>query len=341
MQRFYHSNAVRLYSGHYKKRRKRTFMEKYVPQLYWRNKDQDKDTGFMPLVTTPLPLPIKKVVVFDLDETIGSFGDLYELWCELHHRRGFPKEGDDEPIFHELMSLYPEMLRVGLMPILEFLYQKFRQRECYPIHIYTNTQCNAPRWVPLILSYLQKQIVPDDDDNQVSLFAKPICAFKIDGKRVEPERTTKNKCPSDFIRCSLLPKHVEICFVDDQPHPRMQTGKIYFIQPPPYHHPLTREIILQRFINSILYPMYFSSSLSQRQRQNQSHSQSPWTKKREYVAPDPMDIQIGQKILYYVREFFLVEYHYPDMASSTTKDNKTRRSIASTKLLSSTMRIKS
>jgi hypothetical protein len=263
----------------------------------------------------------KKVVVFDLDETIGSFRDLYELWCHLHARRGFPPKGADEPIFHELLSLYPEMFRVGLFAILDFLNEKFQQKECYPIHIYTNTQCNAPRWVDMILSYLQKQVVGDDTTN--ALFTRPICAFKIDGKRVEPERTTHSKCPSDLIRCSLLPKNVEICFIDDQPHPRMQTGKIYFIQPPPYYHALTREEIMRRFSHSIVYSLYFPMT------KNHVSLMIP----RTFMEPDPAEVHIGQKILYYVREFFLVDY----CGDPTNNKPKTRRSTH--RAMSSTMKI--
>jgi hypothetical protein len=111
---------------------------------------------------------------------------------------------------------------------------------------------------------------------------------------VNVKRTTHHKTPVDFVKCSLVPRNTEICFVDDQTHDSMKTGKIYYIQPPPYYHPLSREEIMDRFSRSELYSVYFSGP---------NTANSP----KLFLKHDmSSDVAIGKKIMYYVREFFLL-----------------------------------
>ena len=63
----------------------------------------------------------KKVLVFDLDETLGSFIDLEILWRAIHRCAPSIK---NVPEFFEVLELYPEFLRYGILPILEYLNQK-------------------------------------------------------------------------------------------------------------------------------------------------------------------------------------------------------------------------
>ena len=76
----------------------------------------------------------QKIIVFDLDETIGSFGDLYILWSGLQKIYTFDKENVQRE-FNSIMDLYPEFLRYGFMQILEFLYTKKKQGDCDKIFI--------------------------------------------------------------------------------------------------------------------------------------------------------------------------------------------------------------
>jgi len=99
--------------------------------------------------------PSKKVIVFDLDETIGSFGDLYILWeaiTEYYNMKNQFHNMDD--IFHKLLDLYPEFLRHGILNILGYLYNKKLSGECAKVFLYTNNQCygsNNSKWLSSIL----------------------------------------------------------------------------------------------------------------------------------------------------------------------------------------------
>jgi hypothetical protein len=209
--------------------------------------------------------PVPKVVVFDLDETIGSFADLYLLWTAIFTQgiyKGTPDTSTIQSIFNELLDLYPEFLRYGILHILDFIRTKIQNGESHRIFLYTNNQCDfvacpesrvdgqpsPTEWVEMIIVYLNWKIQASD-----TIFAKPVCAFKINDRIIEPLRETTSKTHRDFLKCTILPKNTEICFMDDSYHSRMVHNKVYYIQPPPYIHTLTQSDIIERFVNSDLH----------------------------------------------------------------------------------------
>lgn len=265
-------SSVKLYSGNYSYTYS-GLTSKYMPELI-----QIYDA-------TSKKRTIKKTFVFDLDETIGSFGDMYYLWTYL------TIEQQTQVVFNELLDLFPEFLRVGILSIFSWIRVKYEKNECRQVYLYTNNQCEYPNWVNRLISYLNCKI--GVQENQ-SLFAKPICAFKIKDKRIELLRTGHSKTYDDFIRCSMLPKSVEICFIDDVVYDKMKDSRIYFIQPPPYRHFLTRDTIIDRFMTSPLYrTLYPNKPLF--------HANMDY----EYT-PNPFDIDVSKKMMYYIREFFFV-----------------------------------
>ena len=81
----------------------------------------------------------RKVIVLDLDETIGSFNDLYRLWCIIddYLKITIHKPIADFISFSNLLDLYPEFLRHGILHILDFIYHKKQQGICSNIYLYT------------------------------------------------------------------------------------------------------------------------------------------------------------------------------------------------------------
>jgi hypothetical protein len=210
----------------------------------------------------PNAKPTPKAVAFDLDETLGNFSDLYKLW---------KTQSDLE--FTRLLDLFPEFLRVGILDVLRFLKNKIETGECHPIYIYTNNQCGT-EWVEMIVAYFEQKTGIQ--------FARPICAYKIGNRRIEPNRTTHEKTYDDFVRCSMLNIPFELCFVDDRNYGAMRRSKVYYIQPPPYFHPLTKDEIDARLL----------------------------TGKRPAIEPKgpryKREQDITNKVMYYLREFFLM-----------------------------------
>ena len=59
-----------------------------------------------------------KVLVFDLDETLGDFSDLEMIWNALQLYNIKP---NDEQLFKDLLDLYPEFFRNNIFQILQYV----------------------------------------------------------------------------------------------------------------------------------------------------------------------------------------------------------------------------
>jgi hypothetical protein len=181
-----------------------------------------------------------KIVVFDLDETLGYFSEFGMFWNAIEAYN--PSRKLTQTDFNVLLDLYPEFIRPDIVNILKFLKIKKNSKRCSHIMIYTNNQ--GPReWAQFIKTYFETKI------NYI-LFDKIIAAFKINGKQIEVCRTTHNKTHQDFIKCTKLPANSHICFLDDVYHPNMKNDNVYYINIKPYIHDLTFEVLIQRCIDS-------------------------------------------------------------------------------------------
>ena len=270
------------------------YVQVYKGEYY--NKKTKKSTG--------------RVVVFDLDETLGSFVDLEILWSSLQH---FTKKYEPTD-FNSLLDLYPEFLRYGIIHILEFLVHKKNTGQCKYIYIYTNNQCNQ-NWVDLISNYFTYKL-------QLSncIFDQIIRAFRVGNRRIEPFRTTTAKTHSDFIRCTLLPEKTEICFIDNAEYDNMKTDRVYYIRPYSYHHHLSTNEIIQRFISSDVFVKLQQPNDTRNMHQ---YIVNYFIKENRITNGNPMiqdlkrDIIVAQKMMYHLREFFYL----------TTKRNRTHKKL--------------
>jgi hypothetical protein len=257
----------------------------------------------------------KKVVVLDLDETLGSFVDLEILWSLI-------KRYNKKYIsihFNDVLDIYPEFLRYGLRSILQYIANKKKNGECYKLFVYTNNQVGQ-HWTNLIINYLNNYIT-----TEFTLFDQIINAFKINNIQVELNRTSHKKTHDDFIRCTLLPKSTTIFFVDDVSYSDMQKEKIYYIKPMPYNHHLSTNEIINRFIYSkygiILLPRdsiknAFKAEYIELCMKNGTYHM--YTNTTKAILEN--DVLISQKIMYHLKEYFLL----------TNKKNKTckRKSVS-------------
>lgn len=219
--------------------------------------------------------PVKKTVAFDLDETLGNFSDLFLLWVRI------PMLDRTQLTFNRLLDLYPEFPRVGIFAVLQMLKMKILAGECRPIYLYTNNQCEPDSWVYFILAYFEIKTGVQ--------FARPICAYKIGNRRVEPKRSTNAKTYADFAKCSNLQQPFELCFIDDRNHTGMRRSRVYYIRPPPYFHLMTRDDIEDRFNASEFGHQMSAAGV------NYSAPTAEWKQQQQIIT---------NKITYYLREFF-------------------------------------
>jgi hypothetical protein len=183
-----------------------------------------------------------KLIVFDLDETLGYFTELgFFLDCVAHFlQKDSSKISQEE--FNAIMDLYPEFLRPKILPILNYLkYQKV-DGNCYKMMIYTNN--NAPKvWAQQIIQYLESKL-------KFKLFDQIISAFKVNGKQIELLRTTHNKHYNDLVRCTKVPNNAEIFFLDNTLYPEMLHESVYYVHLDPYYFMLPFDEMIKRFISS-------------------------------------------------------------------------------------------
>ena len=190
---------------------------------------------------------ISKIVVFDMDETLGYFVQFGIFWESINayvksnsKDDEYERLGQDE--FSKIFDLYPEFIRPNILSILNYLKHKKETKSCNGVMIYTNNQ-GPKEWVYFIKNYFEQKI-------HSKLFDQIICAFKVNGKQVEISRTTHDKTYSDFIKCTKIPTTAKICFLDDLYHPEMNNHNVYYIKIKPYTYNLSFEILIQRFISS-------------------------------------------------------------------------------------------
>jgi hypothetical protein len=184
-----------------------------------------------------------KIVVFDLDETLGYFTQYGIFWDSLANYLKIKNKNQlTQSDFDDILELFPEFLRPNIINILTYLKSKKKTNCCHKMMIYTNN--TGPReWARHIISYFEKQI-------NFKLVDQIIAAFKINGKRVEICRTTQNKTHKDLIKCTKIPADAEICFMDDYFYPEMANDNIYYINVKPYYYDLKFEVMFERFKKS-------------------------------------------------------------------------------------------
>lgn len=180
-----------------------------------------------------------KIIVFDIDETLGFFKEFGLLWHGLNKITSkYLNFNYNKDHFVEIMDFYPEFLRPDIVNILKYINNKIKSGKCDKIMIYTNNQAPPP-WIEYILYYFETKI-------NGLIFDKVIKAFKINSVRVEFKRTTHKKTLSDFINCTNIPSDVEICFIDDTYYASMVSDNVVYIQVKPYFHSLPIPTLINR-----------------------------------------------------------------------------------------------
>jgi hypothetical protein len=251
-----------------------------------------------------------KIVVFDLDETLGYFTEMGVFWDCLK------KYLDDEnntikltqTDFNEVLDLYPEFLRPNIINILTYLKKKKESNCCHKMMIYTNN--NGPReWAHHIMSYFESKI-------KYKLVDQLIAAFKINGKQVEICRTTHNKTHNDLIRCTKIPPNAEICFLDDTFYSEMANENIYYINIKPYYYDLPFDIMIDRFKTSDYGKKIIKDMTNFHAIMNKEFLKFKYKCLDKNIKEYEIDHVLGKQIMTHLQEFF-----------NKSLKNRTRRNI--------------
>ena len=260
-----------------------------------------------------------KTFVFDLDETIGHFSEIYILFQFIEHIQSTLFENDKQCLFF-LLDLFPEVFRYGIEIIFQYLHKK-KEKNKTMVYIYTNNSCIPITWTTYISEYIEEKWKVDN------LFNNIVRAFKINGKVVEHKRTTGEKTYEEFLHCVQLPKKTELCFLDNSEHSLMKHRYVYYLQPKPYYIGLSRNEITQRFINAM-------KEKCENNIQEQLHN---YYKTHELVINDNkktyqdsiVDMKISKKLLQCIQKFYkykIVKIHTRKKRSSIKNKTQKRKS---------------
>lgn len=261
-----------------------------------------------------------KIVVFDLDETLGYFTQLGIFWdCvkEFLHVNG-KSEKLSQNDFNQTLDLFPEFLRPNIIPILQYLKHKKNTNCCNKLMIYTNNT-GPKEWAQYIKSYFESKI-------KFKLIDQIISAFKINGKRVEMCRTSHHKSHDDLIRCTKVPVHSEICFLDDTFYPNMTNDNIYYINLKPYFYDLPFEVMISIFSESDV-----GERMIQEKKVDFENFMKKEVKRYNYVysvkSPEEYEIDkiLGKHVLSHLQTFFNDKKRSVTRRSYINKRNKTRK----------------
>jgi hypothetical protein len=184
-----------------------------------------------------MPKCINKVIVFDLDDTIGHFEEISVFLYGLQNI--FGKKITDKYV-HNLLDLWPKFLRLGIIDILETIKKQKKKDKCVKAVIYTNNM-GPRRWTMLIKDYLEKKI-------NYPLFDKVITAYRPNDR--DNCRTSHNKSYNDLIKCTGYSNDSKFLFLDDQNHPYMRHKNITYLYLAPYNYGMQFHKMINSFINS-------------------------------------------------------------------------------------------
>ena len=185
-----------------------------------------------------MPKCIPKVIVFDLDDTMGHFEEISLFLNGLQTIIGRARI-PDKYIF-KLLDIWPKFLRPGIMEIFEILKTEKRRNSCVKVVIYTNNM--GPRsWTLLIKRYIEKKL-------RYKLFDKVITAYRP--HETSNKRTTHSKTYSDLLRATNYGRDAQFVFLDDQSHPFMMHSKIKYIHVYPYNYGIPFNQMINSFLNS-------------------------------------------------------------------------------------------
>jgi hypothetical protein len=204
--------------------------------------------------------PKRKVVVFDVDETLGNFSQ-FSIFTHVIQDY-FNKTDITYQYFNDLVDLYPEIIRPNMLRILEYIRKKKNDIPGSKVMIYTNNM-GPDKWVAHIRKYFESKLRAASSSSSSSiaiippLFDHTIGGFKSQNTASAssefPQRTTKEKTFNELIRCARLPSDIEVCFLDDVYHDKMTDERVYYIKLQAYHSYIPFDTFVARFLNSDLY----------------------------------------------------------------------------------------
>lgn len=189
-----------------------------------------------------------KIIIFDLDETIGFFGEIYTFFCAIKHYFSVYSntEYKDEDVIGYLIDIFPELLRPGILNILRKLSRhKINNHSLFYIYIYTSNKLHET-WANNIKKYLNNK-------TRCNIFHEVV--FNGTPKK---NKLVHNKSIEDFSKQSKIETNNDFCFIDNNYHPYMIKPNIHYIHLNNYICYISVNQLIQRTLVSTTIGKYIS-----------------------------------------------------------------------------------
>ena len=173
----------------------------------------------------------EKIIVFDLDNTIGFFEQfIYILNCL----------STPDLSYNYLFDLFPECFRPNIFEIFTYLLQQKKNDKIKSVLLYSNN--NNEYFVKKVIEYIHYKL-------NEPLFD---CVITKD----HPYRKIKVKHIDDLIVCSngIITFFSKICFIDDKEHLSMITEQVFYIRCENYTFYIPNKEVYKRI--NIILPSY-------------------------------------------------------------------------------------
>jgi hypothetical protein len=242
---------------------------------------------------------MQKIIVFDLDETLGYFTQL-GIFCDALDNCIEIKDSNikfSDKYINNIMEIFPELLRPNIMKICNYLKKMKRKNKCSKIMIYTNNQ-GPKSWAENITKYIDNKL-------NINFFDQIVAAFKVNGEKVELHRTSHDKKFNDFIKCTKLNKDIELCFLDDRYHPDMDHENVYYINVKPYEYFYDFKEMVERFEKNEKFKNLINVNKNEFNN-SMLNFIDKYCFKYNKKTNEELDIDeiVGKKILFHLKEFF-------------------------------------
>ena len=177
---------------------------------------------------------IGKVIVFDLDQTLGCFNEIGIFWNALNKTMNY----HTNQYFFEVMDTFQEFLRPKIFILIKTILHEKSLGKCHKIIMYTNNS-GPKQWAQMIADYFEYVF-------GTKVF-EVIHAYKYSNSENNLCKRNENKNIIDFLCCAKLSPRTKICFFDDVYHPLMKVPNVYYIKVKPFYYSIPYNIMAERY----------------------------------------------------------------------------------------------
>jgi hypothetical protein len=165
-----------------------------------------------------------KIIVFDLDQTLGFFDQIVYIINQTRLE-----------IYAPLFELFPEIFRPQLFELLHSLALLKKNNRVKGIVLYSNNRNDD--FVQQVIQYIHTKLG--------YLIFEPVITYH------SVERTTREKSYHDLFACIKDGNTHLFCFIDDKYHERMNHVHIYYIRSEAYQYILEEQDVNNRIQKKI------------------------------------------------------------------------------------------